>query len=175
MLPRFHFPRFILARFLGGSPKSPPRFCYPRFLFCFASKALAVDNIRHSRPLRPHSFGHCLLTARQFMRGVQLPRGSWHSLRSYAVWLPCQRGFPCIQFTWNALPNIFEVSITKKSIPTPSHRNVAKHLIACRRYFRFLILYLNETLQSESGMCLPKRCRAQACFREALWNFLYLS
>ena len=62
-----------------------------------------------------------------------------------------------------------------KSIPTPSHRNVAKHLIACRGYFRFLILYLNETLQSESGVCLPKRCWAQTCFREALWNLLYIS
>ena len=39
MLPRFHFSRFFLARFLGGSPKSPPRFYYPRFcfLFCFKS------------------------------------------------------------------------------------------------------------------------------------------
>ena len=72
-------------------------------------------------------------------------------------------------------PAFLRYRFLKKSIPTPSHRNVAKHLIACRGYFRFLILYLNEALQCECGVCLPKRCRAQACFRKTFWNFLYFS
>ena len=36
------------------------------------------------------------------------------------------------------------------------------------RYFGFRILFFNQTLQSEREMCFPKRCRAQACFQEAL-------
>ena len=46
------------------------------------------------------------------MRGVQLPRGSRHFLRSHAMWLPCLRGNRCIEFTWNAFPSVFEVSIS---------------------------------------------------------------
>ena len=81
----FIFRVFFLLVFWGVHRNRRRVFIIRGFVFCFASKALAVGNIRHSRPLRPHSFGHCLLTARQFMRGVQLPRGSWHFLRSSAI------------------------------------------------------------------------------------------
>ena len=90
-------------------------FVFRDFIFWFASKGLAVEKAKHSRLLHPPSFGRCILTARQFMRGAQLPRGSGHSLRSRTVRLPCRR-----------------------------------------------------SMQSEREMCFPKRCRAQACFQEAL-------
>ena len=46
--------------------------------------------------------------------------------------------------------------------------HAVRHISTCLRYFRFRILFLNQTLQSEREMCFPKRCRAQACFQEAL-------
>ena len=85
--------------FVLGSPKSHPRLCFPHFCFyfCFKSARRWYYIPYHSLPLRPHSFGHCLLTARQFMRGVQLPQGSWYSLHRRAVWLLCRRRNQYIQ------------------------------------------------------------------------------
>ena len=68
-------------------------FVFRVFIFWFASKGLAVEKTKHSRLLHPPSFGRCILTARQFMRGAQLPQGSGHYLRSRTVRLPCRRSF----------------------------------------------------------------------------------
>ena len=98
MLPLLFFRFFLLLGVLGGQRNRLRVFVFRDFIFWFASKGRAVERTKHSRLLHPPSFGRCILTARQFMRGAQLPWGSGHSLRSRTVRLPCRRSFACIQF-----------------------------------------------------------------------------